>query len=69
MPYLSGFFYVLMLGIALASVWYWIAVLFGILRNVNMMEKYKWWLAIIVPQAVVIILALKALRLLPLING
>lgn len=67
MPDISfwGFFEIVVIGIGLACVWYWLALLVRV-RMVQGNEGWKWWLTRIVPQGVVIALALKVLQLLPI---
>jgi hypothetical protein len=58
------FFEIVVIGTALACIWYWLAMLVRV-RMVSTSEGWKWWLSRIVPQGVVIALALKVLQLLP----
>ena len=54
---------VLVIGLALASVWFWLAVLIGLIfRAETVMERLKWWLVVIVPQGIIIALALRVLH-------
>ena len=52
---------IIIMGAALASVWFWIAVLF---RTTSPSRAYSEWLRIFVPQGIIIAWAIKLLDLL-----
>jgi hypothetical protein len=50
---------VLVVGSALAAVFYWLAMLFG--RVTGERLYFKWWCKVVVPQGVIVATALKLL--------
>ena len=51
-------------GAALGCAWFWIVVLIGIISKFDVMERWKRWLPIAVLQGIIIVLALRELKLL-----
>ena len=49
---------IILMGVALASVWYWVAVLF---RITHPDKGMKLWFKIIIPQGIIIAFAVKVL--------
>ena len=59
---MAALFTVLVVGLALASAWFWVAVLIGLIFHTeSVMERLKWWLLVVIPQGIIIALALKVL--------
>jgi hypothetical protein len=55
-------YHILIISMGLACACFWLAALIGIITKANIMERWKQWLLITIPQAIVIVLALKELK-------
>jgi hypothetical protein len=62
---MNWFLDTLIIGIALSVAWYWLILLASLFVKVDMMNRWSWWILVMVPQGVFLAWALRLIKILP----